>query len=77
MDLEPEYNSKIKQEIKEDKDDELIKFTNKFLKEITENLENFSYNKLIANLHVMHSSLTKIIKNEYKKETLIENYKRS
>ena len=67
---------KIKQEIKEDKDDELIKFTNKFLKEITENLENFSYNKLIANLHVMHSSLTKIIKNEYKKETLIENYKK-
>ena len=65
---------KIKQNKEKDEDDELAKFTNKFLKEITENLENFSYNKIIANLHVMNSSLTKIINKNYKKETLIQNY---
>ena len=67
---------KIKQNKEKDEDDELAKFTNKFLKEITENLENFSYNKIIANLHVMNSSLTKIINKNYKKETLIQNYKK-
>ena len=30
-----------------------------FLKKITENLENFSYNKIIANLHEMYSFLIK------------------
>ena len=33
------------------------KFTNKFIKKITENLENFSYNKIIANFHEMYSFL--------------------
>ena len=33
----------------------LKKYTNKFLKKITNNLENFSYNKIIANLHEMYS----------------------
>ena len=37
----------------------LTKYTNKFIKKITENLENFSYNKIIANLHEMYSFLNK------------------
>ena len=39
----------------------IIKFTNKFIKKITQNLENFSYNVIIANIHEMHSYLTKEI----------------
>ena len=66
MDLNLKIIEKIKQNKEKDEDDELAKFTNKFLKEITENLENFSYNKIIANLHVMNSSLTKIINKNYK-----------
>ena len=73
-------NSKIIEEIKkshnEDTNDEITKYTNKFLKKVTNNLENFSYNKIVANLHEMHSFMTKQINKNYKKETLIENYQK-
>ena len=59
-----------------DKDDELIKYTNIFLKNVTHNLENFSYNKIIANLHEVYSFLSKKIKDGYKKETILENYQK-
>ena len=58
----------------EDTNNELSKFTNKFIKKISNNLENFSYNIIIANLHEMYSSLTKLIKNNYKQDTIRENY---
>jgi leucyl-tRNA synthetase len=48
-------NEKVLGEINKDhaKDnsDELTKFTNKFIKKISNNLENFNYNIMIANLH--------------------------
>ena len=71
-------NTKILDEIKknhkENTDDQITKYTNKFIKKITENLENFSYNKIIANLHELHSFFSKKIANSYKKSTLKENY---
>ena len=73
-------NNKITEQINKnhskDTDEELTKYTNKFLKKITENLENFSYNKIIANLHEMHSQLAKLITKNYKKETLEDNYQK-
>ena len=73
-------NSKILNEINEnhaaDNDDELKKETNKFLKKITENLENFSYNKIIANLYEIYGFLIKKIEKNYKKQTLVENYEK-
>ena len=57
-------------------DNKLEKETNKFLKKVTENLENFSYNKLVANLHEIYSFLIKNIENKYKKETILDNYKK-
>ena len=54
----------------------LTKITNKFIKKITKNLEDFSYNKIIANMHEMYSFLTKEIEKNYKKETLLENYQK-
>ena len=60
----------------EDIDDEITRYTNKFIKKVTENLENFSYNKIIANLHEVHSFLIKQIDKGYKKKTLFENYKK-
>ena len=47
--------------------DELIKFTNKFIKKISNNLENFSYNIIVANLHEMYSFLIKEISKGYTK----------
>ena len=64
----------IKKEHNEDSNDNLIKFTNKLIKKITENLENFNYNILIANIHEMHTYIGKEINNKYSKKTLIENY---
>ena len=73
-------NTKIFEEIKKDHnndtDDEIKKYTNKFIKTITDNLENFSYNKIIANLHEVHSFLFKAVNKNYKKNTLIENYQK-
>jgi leucyl-tRNA synthetase len=64
----------IKKEHNEDSGDNLIKFTNKLIKKISENLENFNYNILIANIHEMHTYMVKEINNKYSKKTLIENY---
>ena len=57
-----------------DNDNEITKYTNKLIKKVTENLESFSYNKIIANLHEMYSFLFKKIDDQYSKKTLINNY---
>jgi leucyl-tRNA synthetase len=73
-------NQKIIEEIKANhpstSDNDLEKITNKFLKEVTQNIENFSYNKIIANFHEIYSSLNKVILNKIEKEKLIDNYKK-
>ena len=73
-------NKKILDEIKKnherDSDLELEKYTNKFLKKVTDNLENFSYNKIVANLHEVYSFLIKQINVNYTKNTLIKNYEK-
>jgi leucyl-tRNA synthetase len=73
-------NQKIIDEIEanhsSNSNNDLDKLTNKFIKEITHNIENFSYNKIIANLHEIYSALNKIIPSKIKKTKLIENYKK-
>jgi len=73
-------NQKIIQEIEANhppcKNNDLDKITNKFIKEITHNIENFSYNKIIANLHENYTALNKIILNKIEKEKLVKNYKK-
>jgi leucyl-tRNA synthetase len=73
-------NQKIIQEIKADHppnpNDDIEKITNKFIKDITQNIENFSYNKIIANFHKIYSALNKIILHKIDKGKLIENYKK-
>ncbi len=67
---------KIKNNKLNDQDQELTKETNKFIKKVTENLENFSYNKIIANMHEIYSFWNKQIENSYSKETIIENFEK-
>ena len=73
-------NEKIDEQIlkdhKNDNDIEIKKYTNKFLKKITNNLENFSYNKIIANLHEMYSFMYKQLDKPYTKKTICENYQK-
>jgi len=68
--------SEIKKDHKKDANDEIVKFTNKLIKKVTDNLENFSYNKIVANLHETHSFLSKNIDNNYSKKTLLDNYQK-
>ena len=73
-------NLKINDEIEKNhpssEDDQLVKFTNQFIKKVTQNLDSFSYNILIANLHEMHSSLSKLVDKKVKKDELILNYRK-
>jgi len=73
-------NEKVVDEINKnhnsDFDNEIIKYTNKYLKKVHDNLESFSYNKIIANLYEMYSFLNKQIEKTYSKNTLIENYEK-
>ena len=60
----------------DDSDNEIEKNTNLFLKNITKNLEDFSYNKIVANLHEVNTFFVKNIEKKYTRETLLRNYKK-
>jgi len=72
--LDQIISMEISRDYDEDPKDNLSKYTNQYLKKMTENLTNFSYNKLVANLHEMYSFLSHEIKKNYTKKTIIENY---
>ena len=59
-----------------DANDEIKIFTNKFIKKINDNLNNFSYNIIIANLHEMYSYMIKNIDRGYKQDTIKDNYRK-
>jgi leucyl-tRNA synthetase len=73
-------NSQILDEIqkdhKKDHDDLFNKMTNNFVDKVTNNLTKFTYNKIIANLHEMHSEISSILKNNYSSKTILNNYKK-
>jgi len=71
-------NQKISLEMSKDHDNDtdtnLAKYTNQYLKKMSDNLSSFSYNVLIANLHEMYSFLNREIDKKYTKKTIEENY---
>ena len=73
-------NSKILEKIKNNnevtKNEELTKFTNHLIHKVTQNLEKFHYNVIVANLYEMYNFLIKEVEKPIRKETLIENYKK-
>ena len=73
-----QLNKKIMEEMSKDHQNDssnkLTKYTNQFIKKMTDNLESFSYNILIANLHEMNNFINKEILNKYRKKTIFENY---
>jgi len=73
-------NSKILDKIKDNNQDDegkdLTKFTNQLINKITQNLEKFHYNVIVANFYEMYNFLIKEIDKPIKKEILIENYKK-
>ena len=73
-------NSKILDKIKDnnqnDEGENLTKFTNQLINKITQNLEKFHYNVIVANFYEMYNFLIKETDKPIKKEILIENYKK-
>ena len=73
-------NSKILKKI-EDNDESntgknLTKFTNQLVYKVTQNIEKFHYNVIVANFYEMYNFLIKEIEIPIKKEVLIENYRK-
>ena len=61
----------------ENDDDNLFeKVTNRFVNDVTNNLINFRYNKIVANLHQIYTEILKLLDKEYSKKTILENYKK-
>ena len=73
-------NSKILDKIKNNdqgsEGNDLAKFTNQLINKITQNLEKFHYNVIVANFYEMYNFLIKEIDKPIKIEILIENYKK-
>ena len=73
-------NSKILDKIKDNNQNDegrnLTKFTNQLINKVTQNLEKFHYNVIVANLYEMYNFLIKETDKPIKKEILIENYKK-
>ena len=72
--LNLEFFKQIELNNPEDSSNNLEKITNIFIENVTNNLSNFSYNKIVANFHELYSSLTKELKTKYSKSSLIDNY---
>ena len=73
-------NSKILEKIKIKnvvaEGENLTKFTNQLIYKVTQNLEKFHYNVIVANLYEMYNFLIKEIEKPIKSEILIENYRK-
>jgi len=73
-------NSKILDKIKDsdetNRNEKLTKFTNQLIYKVTQNLEKFHYNVIVANLYEMYNFLNKEIEKPIRKDVLVENYKK-
>ena len=72
---------KIKNQLTREKnklpiDLQLNKFTNQLIHKITNNLESFSYNVIIANMYEAYNFLIKHIEKKINPEDLVENYRK-
>ena len=74
--LNQRFLEEINKKHAKNNDNKLTIETNKFIAKITQNLENFSYNVIIANIHELHTFYFKQLNNSYTKETLLENYEK-
>ena len=68
--------NKIKSDDEENEGENLTRFTNQLIHKITQNLEKFQYNVIVANFYEMYNFLIKEIDKPIKKKKLIENYRK-
>ena len=66
----------IKKNHPKDVNDEFKKTTNIFINNVTDNLSKFTYNKIVANFHEVHTAISKLLKKDYTSKTIVDNYKK-
>ena len=71
-----QIKSKILNEGNDYLDEELEKYTNNLIAKITNNLERFNYNVIIANMYETYNYLINFIKDKRNLKNLEENYKK-
>ena len=73
-------NSKVLEKVRNtdetNEGENLTKFTNQLIYKVTQNLEKFHYNVIVANFYEMYNFLIKEIEKPIKKEILIKNYRK-
>ena len=74
--LHKQIKNKISNEGNKNIDKDLEKYTNKLISKITDNLEKFNYNVIIANMYQTYNYLINFIKNKKDLKNLKENYKK-
>tara|TARA_B100000686_G_scaffold340285_1_gene415739 strand:- start:527 stop:1564 length:1038 start_codon:yes stop_codon:yes gene_type:complete len=57
-----------------EKNDDLNIFTNQLINKVNNNLENFNYNVIVANIYETYNFLIKYVEKEINKKNLLENY---
>ena len=67
-------NDEIKIEKKNERTEELNKFTNQIIQKVTINLEKFNYNVIVANFHEIYNYFSKETNNFIQKDVMKENY---
>jgi leucyl-tRNA synthetase len=72
--LHKKFLNKIDNDEKGNNDKIITKYVNSLIFKITNNLEDFRYNVIIANFYEMYNFFSKELKNPVGKETLIESY---
>jgi leucyl-tRNA synthetase len=70
-------HNKIKDRLSSKSNDiEIDKFTNQMIVKITNNLESFHYNVIVANMYETYNFLTKKIEEDIDSEKLLKNYQK-
>ena len=71
-----QIKNKIANETKDHSDKDFDKFTNNVIAKITNNLEKFNYNVIVANMYETYNFLINFIKDKKNLKNLEENYKK-
>ena len=74
MDFTNLFIVKINADESNNENDDISKFTNKLINKITQNIESFRYNVIIANFYEMYNYLSQELKKPYNGNILVENY---
>jgi leucyl-tRNA synthetase len=72
--LHNKITKEIESKRKEGFNNDLDEITNNFIVSVEKNLENFRYNKIVANFHELYASLSKLKFRDYSSSNLSKNY---